>query len=136
MQDDIPPKKILLAEDDADDREVFYKFLKNRSDVFLLSAVENGEEVLDILSGIITVQELPDLILLDQKMPKKNGLQTLQSLKESHAFEQIPVFIYSTYTDEALHQQSANAGAVFVFLKPYTSEGYHKMVDAMLHLIG
>lgn len=45
----MPPKKIVLAEDDADDRAFFYDSLQNRADITLLSAVENGEEVIDLL---------------------------------------------------------------------------------------
>ena len=132
----MPPTKIVLAEDDADDREIFFDSLKNRSDISLLSVVENGEEVLELLSGINKAGDLPDLILLDQNMPKKNGIQTLEELKRTRVYEDIPVFIYSTYADEALHEKSTNAGAALVFSKPYTREGYHKMIDAMLHLLG
>lgn len=131
----MPPKKIVLAEDDADDRAFFYDSLQNRADITLLSAVENGEEVIDLLSEIDQSGNLPDLILLDQNMPKKNGLQTLLQLKDEGIFKNIPVFIYSTYTDDVLQKQSMDAGAASVFSKPYTPEGYHQMMDAMLALI-
>lgn len=130
----IPPKKILLAEDDADDRQFFFDFLKHRADLALISAVENGEEVLTALSAV-PKESLPDLIILDQNMPRQNGLQTLQLLKQKPTYQRIPVFIYSTYADEMLKQRSLSAGAVSIFPKPFTPEGYHQMMDAMLAMV-
>jgi len=43
------PKKVLLAEDDLDDQKLFHDFLLHRTDIVLMSVVENGEEVLDTL---------------------------------------------------------------------------------------
>ena len=129
------PKKILLAEDDADDQDFFSDFIKSRTDVVLVSVAKNGEEVFDSLSGTRVPGNLPDLIILDQNMPKRNGMQTLQMLKENSSYAAIPVFIYSTYADAVLQQQSADAGAISVFPKPYTPEGYHNMINAMLDLL-
>src|SRR6476659_65838 len=99
------PKKILLAEDDEDDRQFFYDFLQHRSDLVLLPAVENGVAVFDYLKKASNTN-LPDVIILDQNMPKQNGLQTLALLKQTPAFAHIPVMIYSTYADELLVQKS------------------------------
>jgi CheY-like chemotaxis protein len=126
------PKRILLAEDDADDREMFTTFLTARTDVELASLVENGVEVIDLLSSIVKPGNLPDLIILDQNMPKQNGLQTLKILKDSGHYQNIPVFVYSTYADSSLEKQSIQAGAIAVFSKPYTMKGYHEMLDNML----
>jgi len=126
------PKKILLAEDDADDSEMFAAFLTERADAELTFLVENGVEVIDSLSNIHISGNLPDLIILDQNMPKQNGLQTLKILKDSGHYQNIPVFVYSTYADRSLEIQSIQAGAIAVFSKPYTIKGYHEMLNNML----
>src|SRR5687768_499544 len=95
------PKKILLAEDDPDDRGFFFEFLEHRRDLLLLPPVENGEEVFEFLEKAQN-GNFPDLIILDQNMPKCNGLQTLAILKNNSHYENIPVFVYSTYTDDYL----------------------------------
>ena len=130
----MPPKKILLAEDDADDRIFFSDFLKTRSDIHLIPAVENGEEVFNYLDKIHEATELPDLIILDQNMPKISGLQALQLLKTTMTYKNIMVVIYSTYADDNLRRQGIDGGAKLVFSKPYTPEGYHEMIDEMLDL--
>lgn len=128
------PKKILLAEDDPDDRGFFFEFLEHRDDLLLLPPVENGEEVFQFLEKAQD-GSYPDLIILDQNMPKCNGLQTLAILKNNRHYENIPVFVYSTYTDEYLKQRSIQLGAKSVLEKPFSLEGYHKMIDDILNLI-
>ena len=125
-------KKILLAEDDADDQKIFETFLAHRTDINILPPAENGEEVF----RLIEEGHVPDLIILDQNMPRKNGLQTLQTLKEMPAYTHIPVIIYSTYADSNLIQKSLSLGAAEVWSKPITQEGYNQMIDAVLKFIG
>ena len=128
------PKKILLAEDDPDDRGFFFEFLEHRRDLLLLPPVENGEEVFQFLENAQNGY-FPDLIILDQNMPKCNGLQTLAILKNNSHYENIPVFVYSTYTDDYLVQRSMQLGARSVLEKPFSLEGYQKMIDDILNLI-
>lgn len=127
-------KKILLAEDDPDDVSFFFQYLSERPDVILLPPVENGEEVFEYLEKAHN-GTFPDLIILDQNMPKCNGLQTLAILKNNTAYENIPVFVYSTYTDAYLVKQSIQLGARSVLEKPVSLEGYHKMINDILKLI-
>jgi CheY-like chemotaxis protein len=128
------PKKILLAEDDPDDRGFFFEFLEHRSDLLILPPVENGEEVFEFLEKA-QGGTFPDLIILDQNMPKCNGLQTLAILKKNSHYENIPVFVYSTYTDDYLVERSMQLGARSVLEKPFSLEGYQKMIDDILDLI-
>ena len=130
------PKKILLAEDDIDDQSFLTEFLGARKELMLLPIVENGEEVLDFLVNIPQAQNLPDIIILDQNMPKLNGLQTLDILKGNEAYRHIPVVIYTTNPDDKLRHRCTISGAALVFPKPYSPEGYGKLVDVLLNLIG
>lgn len=128
------PKKILLAEDDPDDVGFFFEYLSERADLLLLPPVANGEEVYEYLQKAHN-GSFPDLIILDQNMPKCNGLQTLAILKNEPHYENIPVFVYSTYTDAYLVKQSIQLGARSVLEKPVSVEGYHKMMNDILELI-
>lgn len=125
-------RRILLAEDDEDDQLLFHEFLKSRNDITILPIAENGEVLIDLLEGMTNDGELPDLIILDQNMPKKNGFQTLQFLKESNRYSNIPAIIYSTYTDENLIKEGTKAGACMVLTKPLTKEDYNQMIEQMI----
>ena len=123
-------RKILLAEDDEDDQHFFIDFLKSRDDIILMPIVENGIALFELLEKINKDEELPDYIILDQNMPKKNGLQTLQNLKNESRYAHIPVMIYSTYTDDQLIKKGTELGACMIMAKPLTKEGYDQLVNA------
>ena len=127
-------KKILLAEDDADDRAFFCEFLSARQDIIILPVAENGEDLLEYLHGIPDNAELPDVIILDQNMPKLNGLQTLQALKSSSRFVHIITIVYSTYPDDNLLKKSKDLGAALVMAKPSTPGEYNEIIDALFRM--
>jgi CheY-like chemotaxis protein len=126
------PRKVLLAEDDVDDQNLFFDFLNQRDDIMLMPVAENGVALIDFLENTPREADLPHLIILDQNMPKKNGIETLEYLKEHTRYEHIPIMIYSTYTDDYLIKRSMAKGASWVVPKPVTKEGYNKMIDSFL----
>jgi len=125
-------KKILLAEDDLDDQVLFRSFLEHRRDIDILPIAENGVVVFDILEKIDGEEYLPDIIILDQNMPKRSGLQTLQLLKKTNRYNDIPVFVYSTYMDDKLKAECMANGALAVITKPVTKDGYNGLIDGFL----
>ncbi len=128
-------RKILLAEDDSDDAFFFFDFLHNRSDINLLPSVTNGMEVIDYLNGVPSANDLPDVIVLDQNMPKLSGKETLDYIKSSEKYGNIAVAIYSTYVGPQLVEECLKLGAAIVETKPVTKEGYNKMMDAILEVV-
>ncbi len=128
-------KKVLLAEDDGDDNFFFVYFLEERVDISILNCVENGLEVIQFLDALANNEDLPDFILLDQNMPKMNGLETLKYLKGNARYASIPVFVYSTYADQNLAEKCGLFGAALVHQKPTDKEGYNKMIDACIEMI-
>lgn len=124
--------KILLAEDDGDDKRFFFDFLKNRHTLELLPAKDNGEELINYLQNVTDEALLPDAVILDQNMPKCNGLDTLSRLKADARFKHIPVMIYSTFIDNQLRQRAMQAGAILVASKPSSQEGYNSMIDELI----
>lgn len=129
------PKKVLLAEDDLDDQQIFYDFLNHRTDIDLMPMVGNGVELIDTLNMIDKTESLPHLIILDHNMPKRNGYQTLELLKSTARYEHIPVIVYSTYIDQRLTEACSNKGASAVMTKPITKEEYNKMMEAFLKVV-
>ena len=128
-------KKILLAEDDEDDRLLFSDFLKDRDDFILVHSCENGMELIEFLDSIKNETDLPDLVVLDQNMPKMNGTQTLRALKKSPRYSKIPAALYTTYTDKRLMDECYTAGALTVLSKPISSGGYHQMMNDLSQLL-
>src|SRR5436190_19397364 len=128
-------KTVLLSEDDPDDRELFAFFYADRGDITVLPSVTNGQELVDYLRALAPGDKLPDLIVLDQNMPRMNGKQALMFIKSTARFSEIPTVIYSTYTDSNLVLECTKLGASMVALKPMDHEGYKKMMDDFLRAI-
>jgi CheY-like chemotaxis protein len=126
-------RKILLADDDGDDRLIFtqvFDHLGNHNAA--LSVVENGLEVIDYLNRIAEDQLLPDLIILDHNMPKMNGKQALHYLKNNQRYKDITVIIYSTYNDAMFMEECGRLGASSIIAKPNSYEEYIDMVKFFL----
>lgn len=125
---------ILLADDDADDRLLVQEALTDADFPYdKLSFVENGEELMDYLHGRGRYEDssrspLPDLILLDLNMPKKDGREALKEIKSNPDLRQIPVVVLTTSTSPSDIRESYDIGANTYISKPVTFEG---LVDAM-----
>ena len=120
-------KKILLVDDDIDDRLIFAEILREMNEDTLLVTAENG---LDMVAQLDKLEDenLPDLIILDQNMPKMNGKESLAFLTESQRYRQIPTIIYSTYQVEDFYQECLELGAGNVLPKPDTMQAYREMI--------
>jgi CheY-like chemotaxis protein len=128
-------KKVLLADDDADDREIFVRVLDKKADVQLIQSVENGREVIDYLNGLPSPEQLPHLIILDHNMPKMNGTETLGKLKSDKRYSEIHVVIYSTYSDNRMKEICEQLGASMVLAKPASMKEYEAIIDRFLGLV-
>lgn len=128
-------KKVLLADDDVDDREIFVRVLGKKDDVSLLNAFENGKEVIEYLESATSPEQLPHLIILDHNMPKMNGTETLGRLKADDRYSNINVVIYSTYSDNKMRDVCQQLGAAMVVTKPSSMKEYEAIIDKFLGIV-
>ena len=92
------PVEILLVDDDPDDVLLAREALREGSIPCRLTVVGDGVEALAYLrrEGEYVQAVLPDLILLDLKMPRKSGLEVLAEIKADEALRSIPVIVLTT----------------------------------------
>lgn len=109
------PSHILLAEDDADDRDLFMEALSVVDPSIRLVMVDDGEKLLDHLDKST---DIPDWIFLDLNMPKKNGKECLTELKRNGKTQEIPVVIYTTSLNSRDIDETFNRGAACFIRKP------------------
>jgi CheY-like chemotaxis protein len=88
------PLKILLADDDEDDRSFFAKALKEIPIQTHLLTVDDGQELMEHLFE--NTDRLPDVLFLDLNMPRKNGFECLSEIKQNKKLNQFPVIMFST----------------------------------------
>ena len=103
-------KRILVIEDDKILRRACETSLSKRG--FVVLTASNGEE------GIRQAENLlPDLILLDVRMPKLTGAETLSVLKQNEKTRLIPVIMLSNYSSESGIQKAETLGAAGYLVK-------------------
>jgi CheY-like chemotaxis protein len=122
---------ILLADDDAVDRELFSEALKSTRVKYKLNEVPGGEEVFTHLNSH---SNKPDLIVLDLNMPLKDGRETLKELKADKKFKRIPVVMLSTSNSHFDVLFSYDNGASLFLTKPHSFHDLVEMLDLMLLL--
>ncbi|MCH7398181.1 response regulator [Belliella sp. DSM 107340] len=119
---------ILVAEDDIDDRLLITKAFKESFDKANLICVENGEILLSYLRREGKYQDqnkypVPNLILLDLNMPKKDGREALVEIKSDENFKTIPVIIFTTSQLEDDIKATYTSGTNSYITKPGTFDG-------------
>jgi len=89
------PVEILLVEDSPADIALTEEALKESGLENTLTIVTDGEQAIEYLSkrGKFRDAGSPDLILLDLNMPKKNGHEVLEVIKDNPKLEEIPVVV-------------------------------------------
>lgn len=112
--------KILLADDDKEDRFIMADTFGEIGLSDIIHFVENGEKVLTFLDEIADDDQLPSLIILDLNMPRMNGTQTLKALKDNYRYKDIPVIIFSTSVNAIEMQECMEIGASSYVTKPVT----------------
>jgi CheY-like chemotaxis protein len=109
-------KKFALADDDADDAELFCEALAAVNPSIACEHAANGRILLDKIRNQETA--LPDIIFLDINMPEMNGWDSLTELKKHSSLREIPVVMYSTSSTYRDMQAAKKLGANFFYTKP------------------
>src|SRR5262249_31084808 len=108
-------KRLLLVDDDADDRFLFKKALDELCTAIQVFFAADGEAALEALK---TINPLPDLIFLDLNLPRLNGIQCLERIKQPGPFSEVPVIMYSTTFTDGDRSKAARLGAAHFLVKP------------------
>lgn len=102
--------KLLIVDDDPLICKSLTLMLSREVDLEVLGAVQNGEEALAFCQ-----ENPPDLVLMDIRMPKMDGIQATRLIKKR--FPRIRVLMLTTFQDKPYIQQALKAGAEGYLLK-------------------
>ncbi|HEX7861148.1 MAG TPA: response regulator [Verrucomicrobiae bacterium] len=118
---------VLVAEDNPDDAILLRRAIDKAGITARVKIVNDGEEMLLYLQGrgVYTNRDaypLPNLIILDLKMPRKSGLEVLLWMSENQDLAVVPTIVLSASNLEKDVRQAYNLGANTYFVKPTTFE--------------
>lgn len=116
------PVEILLVEDNEDDALIIQEVFAEMRLATLINVVRDGEEALAYLQrkGQYRVVRMPDIVLLDINMPKKNGFEVLEAIKKDPGLQSLPVIMLTTsHREEDVVRSYAKGACSYI----------HKLVD-------
>lgn len=116
-------KIILLVEDNPRDEALTLRALKKSNILNEVVVARDGVEALDYLfaTGVYQgrdLQDMPQLILLDLKLPKVDGLQVLKQIREGKHTRRLPVVVFTSSSEEEDLINSYDLGANSYVRKP------------------
>ena len=126
---------ILLAEDDPDDAELIGRALKEWPLAISIKHVADGEAAISHLAGDTTATNepmaSPTIVLLDLKMPRKNGFEVLQWIRASEAWSHLPVIILTSSDDPGDKARAKNLGSTAYLIKKFPFRNLVKLLESI-----
>ncbi len=120
---------ILLIEDDMIEVMKLNRTIAKLELPHKITEANNGEEALNILTK---KEELPDIILLDLNMPKLNGIEFLNILKNDEVLKYIPTIILTTSNNQKDLLECYKIGIAGYVLKPLKYEDYVSKIEKIM----
>jgi two-component system, chemotaxis family, response regulator Rcp1 len=120
-------RTILLVEDNAGDVRLTREALREAEVAVELIAVADGEQALSHLRN----EGRPDLILLDLNLPKKNGLEVLEEIKEDPELRRTPVIMLTTSSSARDIAACYDRGVNCYVVKPLDLDDFTALVQAI-----
>ena len=130
---DAAPIEVLLVEDSPGDVRLTREAFKDAKVHINLHVASDGAEAMDFLNreGKHLDVPRPDLILLDLNLPKKDGREVLEEIKQSPGLKSIPVVILTTSASDADILRSYRLHANCYITKPVGLDGFLEVVKSI-----
>ena len=127
---------ILLVEDDNLDAMDIQRTLDKMGILYRLNLAKNGEEALDILNGR-TGGSLPDVTLIDINMPRMNGIEFLNIVRNKEEWKRMKCFVITTSEERVDKEAAKSLGISGYIIKPFkinnpsSIDSFNLMIDLM-----
>lgn len=124
--------RIILADDDEDDRMFFKDVFDELKIKTAVETVNNGKELLERINDHSI--QLPNIIFLDLNMPIMNGLECLKEIKKNPRFQEIVIAIYSTSSSKQDVENTFILGANIYINKPNDFPSLKKVLTEVVSI--
>lgn len=133
---DSKPLLILHVEDDENDALLFQKACERAglsAEVYRVDAADTAKAYLlgEGIYGDRSLYPLPQIVLLDLKMPRMDGFQFLKWLRQTETFATLPVLVFTASMSREDKSRALADGANSYFVKPASFEALVKMVEGI-----
>lgn len=130
---DLSKADIVLVEDNPNDAEITIRSLKKHRLANKLVWLKDGVEALDYLLARgeyadRNINDLPKVIFLDLKLPKVDGIEVLEKIRNSEPVKKIPVVVLTSSKEEEDVVKTYNLGVNSYIVKPVEFENFAKAI--------
>jgi chemotaxis family two-component system response regulator Rcp1 len=126
--------KILLVEDNAADIRLTKEVLQKGGIVSNVDIVRDGVEAVDFLKkkGKFSNASTPNLILLDLNLPKRNGFEVLEEIKQDKELKRIPVVVLTISDSNEDLIKAYNLHANCYVIKPLEMKEFYRIINSIM----
>jgi CheY-like chemotaxis protein len=130
------PTNILLVEDDPNDVLLLERAFRKAGLLYPLNIVNDGDQAVDFLQGTGKYKDrtrypLPDLMLLDLKLPRRSGHEVLKWLRGRPGLKRLPVIVLTSSSEPRDIAAAYEEGSNSYLVKPSNVESLGQMVSQL-----
>lgn len=122
---------IFYSDDDDDDQELFRDALGEVDDQISLITADDGDELLNLLKA---PPPYPNIIFLDLNMPRVNGYQVLERMRQDETMKNYPVVIFSTSSNTEAVEKTRKMGANLFVPKPRNYDAMKRAIKTCVSI--
>jgi two-component system response regulator len=123
--------RVLLIEDNQDDIDLMLHSFKRHHFTNKIAVVMDGEEALRSLEQSKKEEDIPGLILLDLKLPKVDGIELLERIKDDPMLRSIPVVVLTSSEEEKDVEDCYRLGVNSYIVKPVDFEKFVSTIHTL-----
>lgn len=128
---------ILLVEDNPDDASIALSALRQHAPLHDIIVVGDGVEARDFLNAVgqfahRDVCQMPDLVLLDIKLPKVSGMEVLRAMRADERTRGVPVVVLTSSGEEEDASKAYSGGANSYIRKPVNFDAFAQTIREVL----
>ena len=138
MSDPLSVAHVLYAEDDPNDVFFMTRAFEQLGVRDALHIVSTGRQAVDYLAAVLapgSAMHLPDLVLLDVKMPLLSGREVLTWIRQRQAFDGVAVVLFTSSTQPSDLAFAEEHGADGLFVKPADARLLARVVESILRSV-
>jgi CheY-like chemotaxis protein len=135
----IPPGRpldVIVADDESADNFLMVLAAVDAGAQMNFTFAEDGEEFLQVLAARVAAGNIPDLVVLDIRMPRCSGLEVMEAIAESEFLRRIPVVMFTTSRRATDRKRGVSLGVTRFEIKPNSYAGLVSFMGELASAFG
>lgn len=125
------PFELLIVDDSQADIQLFSLALRSWAQPVNLTKIYNPEEVIGIIFEMLKNETPPDLAIVDLNMPRMNGINLVENIRQETAFELMPIILFSGSASPGDVEKAYKARVNSFIQKPLDYKGYEEVAKGI-----